>query len=101
MSNVTMADWRRWAALDVLARPGAGHMPVQRLGMEMQRRGWDRALGTTGRWDALHRTMLSLEKRGYAERQGRPSRWAATENGRFLAREFIFDNPNIKPEKIA
>lgn len=99
--SVTMSDWRRWAALDVLARPGAGHLSVQRLGMEMQRRGWERTLGTNGRWDALHRTMRSLEQRGYAERQGRPALWAATENGRELAREFIFNNPNITPEKIA
>lgn len=97
MSTVKMSDWRRWAALDVLARPGAGYLSVQRLAMEMSVLGWERTLGHHGKWDALHRTMLSLEQRGYAERQGRPALWAATENGRELWREFIADNPNITP----
>lgn len=100
MSKANMADWRRWAIFDALARPAQHPLKVSDLVRVLVDEGWADVLPASGHYDAVQRALLSMKKNGDALRTGRPARWALTVVGRDFAYEFVVDNPNITPAQM-
>lgn len=100
MNGARQADWRRWAILLSLASTDTP-MSTSQIHDTVVTLGWgvDVTLPQHGQWDAIHRSLLRLERGEMVERHkvNNLSVWTLTSVGSDFTIHNLVDNQNITP----